>query len=417
MALLDSIRRRLADAPARTPGRAAAEPNPLPADETSHDQNEELVLDPTPGTLPADPASGATDGIPAGLTVAAGFAWRLLVLGVFVVAFFRAVSYFSQVTIPIAVAILLTAMLDPVVTRLRRWGWHPALAAGASLLGALALISGILVGVGAQVANQLPLLVDQTLAGTGELMDWVSRGPLAIDAAQIDSWIQQLTDWVNSSRAMLAAMAASGAASVGQFLAGLVTALMATFFFAYQGRGIFEGTAGALTPRPYWRKVSVAADRGWRSLVGYMGAAVVVAAVDAVGVAAVAWALGVPMVAALFALTFFASFIPVVGAVSAGFVAVALALVTQGWVAALIMLGGTVAVMQIEGNVLQPLLLGKAANLHPLAVLLGLTAGAVVAGITGALLAIPLLAFASAFVKGLAQPARQRRPRRAGADA
>lgn len=411
MALLDSIRRRLASVPDRTDARS-----PLPDDadgEVAADRGETAPGGEGADVVPADPAAGATGPIPEGLTIAAGFAWRLLVLGVFVVALYQAVSYFSQVTIPIAVAILLTAMLDPVVSRLRRWGWHPALAAGVSLLGALALIAGVFVGVGAQVANQLPLLVDQTLAGTEALMDWISRGPLAIDEAQIDAWIRQLTDWVNNSRAMLAAMAASGAASVGQFIAGLVTALMATFFFAFQGREIFEGTAGVLTPRPYWARVSAASDRGWRSLVGYMGAAVIVAAVDAVGVALVAWFLGVPMVAALFALTFFASFIPVVGAVSAGFVAVALALVTQGWVAALIMLGGTVAVMQIEGNVLQPLLLGKAAELHPLAVLLGLTAGAIVAGITGALLAIPLLAFASAFVKGLRRPARSRAGRRA----
>ena len=132
-----------------------------------------------------------------------------------------------------------------------------------------------------------------------------------------------------------------------------------------------------------------------------MRAQVIVAAVDAVGIAVSAFFLGLPLVSALFALTFFTSFIPVVGAVLAGTVAVALALVTKGWVAALIMLAATIVVMQAEGNLLAPLLLGKAVNLHPLAVLLGLIVGATLGGIVGALLAIPALAFLVAFTKAL----------------
>ena len=164
------------------------------------------------------------------------------------------------------------------------------------------------------------------------------------------------------------------------------------------------GAVDTLMPRPYRAKVDLAALRGWTSLVAYMRSAVIVAAVDAAGVALAALLLRVPLVAALFALTFFLSFIPIVGATVAGAVAVVLALVTHGWVSALIMLGAVVLVMQLESTFLQPLVMGKAVNLHPLAVLLGITAGAIISGILGALLAIPVLAFGVAFVRALRTP-------------
>ena len=167
---------------------------------------------------------------------------------------------------------------------------------------------------------------------------------------------------------------------------------------------IFTNTVNVVVPSHYRDKVDRAALRGWTSLVAYMRSAVIVAAVDAAGVALAAFLLGVPLVGALFALTFFLSFIPIVGAVLAGSVAVALALVTHGWVQALIMLGAVIVVMQTEGNVLQPLVMGKAVNVHPLAVLVGITAGAIVSGILGALLAIPVLAFMVAFVTSLRHP-------------
>lgn len=341
--------------------------------------------------------------VPAGLEVAAGYTWRVLLVGVGVVALFYALAYFSTVTVPLAIAVLLSAMLSPIVARLRAWGWHPVAAAAVSLLGLALLIVGTLVGVGTQVWGETPELADRTLAGISQLWDWLASGPLHIEREQVDLWIAQLGEWLTSSRAMLAGWAASAGASVGNFLAGTVTALMATFFFSFQGRHIFDSTVLRLVPAPQRPLAGAAALRGWNSLVGYMRAAVIVALVDAAGVALGAWILGLPLVSALFALTFFAAFIPLVGAVTAGVVAVALALVTNGWISALIMLGVVLLVQQLEGNVLQPLLLGQAAELHPLAVLVGLIVGTVVAGIVGALLSIPILAFASAFVRGLTE--------------
>lgn len=347
------------------------------------------------------PAQGA-DAVPAGLDLAAGYAWRILLVGAAGYGLFWVLSSFSTATVPLAIAVLLSAMLAPVVERLRRWHWHPAAAAAVALLGVLLLIGGVVVGVGAQVRAEAPVLVDRTMAGITQFWDWLASGPLHIERAQVDEWLAQLTAWINTQRSVIAGMAASAGAGIGNFVAGTVTALMATFFFCFQGRTIVGSTLLRLVPDATRPRAERAMLRGWKSLVGYMRAAVAVAFVDAAGIAVGAWALGVPLVAALFALTFFAAFIPLVGAVTAGIVAVALALVTNGWVAALIMLAVVIGVQQIEGNVLQPILLGQAAELHPLAVLLGLIVGTTVAGITGALLSIPLLAFATAFVRGLA---------------
>ncbi|AQP45901.1 AI-2E family transporter [Tessaracoccus flavus] len=339
--------------------------------------------------------------IPRGLTVAAGYAWRLLLLGVAVVAIFQVLAYFSQITVPVGIAILLAAMLYPVVTLLRRWGWPPALVAIVSLLLLVVVVGGLLTFVGTQVAAEWPALLVQSREGFQALVAWLATLPFGIDQDRLNDWIAQGTAWLQGQSSALAGAAASVGAAFGNFFAGLATALVAAFFFAYQGRRIFTGAVEVLLPRHYRASVDRAALRGWTSLVAYMRSAVIVAAVDAAGVALAALILRVPLVAALFALTFFLSFIPIVGATLAGAVAVMLALVTHGWVSALIMLGAVILVMQLESTFLQPLVMGKAVDLHPLAVLLGITAGAIISGILGALLAIPVLAFGVAFVRSL----------------
>lgn len=343
--------------------------------------------------------------IPRGLTVAAGYAWRLLLLGVVVVALFQALSFFSQITVPVGIAILLAAMLDPLTTLLVRLKLPAVLAAIVSLLVLVLIVVGLLSFVGTQVAGEGSELIEQSREGFQALVAWLATLPFGIDDARLNEWIAQGTAWLQTQASVLAGAAASFGAAFGSFFAGLATALVATFFFAYQGRRIFAGSVEVLVPRQHRASVDHAALRGWTSLVAYMRSAVIVAAVDAAGVALAAFLLQVPLVAALFALTFFLSFIPIVGATIAGAVAVALALVTHGWVSALLMLGAVILVMQLESTFLQPLVMGKAVDLHPLAVLLGITAGAIISGILGALIAIPVLAFGVAFIRALRAPA------------
>ncbi len=371
-------------------------PEPRPAEPI-------IVQVPVPAE-PAEPKASLEPDIPRGVTVAAGYAWRLIFIGVAVYAVYRVLSFFSQITVPVGMAILLAAMLFPVTTQLKKWKWPPALAAIVSLLGLVIIVLGLLGFVGQQVAAEWPELLDQSREGFQALVAWLGTLPFGIDDARLNEWIAQGTAWLQGQASSLASAAASFGAAFGSFFAGLATALVAAFFFAYQGRRIFAGSVEVLVPKHYRAPVDRAALRGWTSLVAYMRSAVIVALVDAAGVALAALLLQVPLVAALFALTFFLSFIPIVGATVAGAVAVVLALVTHGWVSALFMLAAVIGVMQVESTFLQPLVMGSAVDLHPLAVLLGITAGGIISGILGALVAIPVLAFGVAFLRALRTP-------------
>ncbi len=346
------------------------------------------------------PAEAVADVIPQGVRTAAGWAWRALVLAALVWGIGWLLAEFSGVTVPLAIAFLLTALLGPLAHRLKQWRWPPLLAAAGGLLVTVLVVVAIGWGIGATAARQAPELVDQTVAGFHAFMQWLAGDPWYIDQAQIDQWMGSLTTWISESRAVLAGYAARVGASVGHFFAGIAIAMIATFFFLAEGEHLWKGFVSIL-PARYRESTDAAANRGWASLVSYMRAQVIVSAVDAAGVAIIAAALGVPMALALFALTFIVCFVPVVGAVIAGTVATSLALITHGWVAALIMLGGTIAVMWLESHLLQPLLLGRAASLHPLAVLIGIAMGATVGGIVGALIVIPVMAFGVAFIRHL----------------
>ncbi len=347
-----------------------------------------------------DPAEPAEHPIPQGVRTAAGWAWRVLLFAAVVWGIGWLLSEFSGVTVPLGIAFLLTALLCPLAHRLKQWNWPPLLAAAGGLLVMVLVVVAIGWGIGATAARQAPALVDETVAGFHTFMQWLAGDPLYIDQAQIDQWMGSLTNWISDSRAVLAGFAGKIGASVGHFFAGIAIAMIATFFFLAEGQQLWRGFVGILPVR-YRESTHAAAERGWASLVSYMRAQVIVSAVDAAGVAIIAAIIGVPMALALFALTFVVCFVPVVGAVIAGTVATSLALITQGWVAALIMLGGTIAVMWLESHLLQPLLLGRAASLHPLAVLIGIAVGATVGGIVGALVVIPVMAFGVAFIRHL----------------
>ena len=346
------------------------------------------------------PPAQPENPIPQGVRTAAGWAWRGLLFAALIWATGWLLGEFSGVTVALAIAFLLTALLSPLANLLKSWNWHPLLAAAACLLAILLIVVGVGWAIGYLAAKQAPELVSQSVAGFNELMQWLSTGPLGIDQAQIDQWMSSLTTWISDSRSLLAGYAARIGSSVGHFFAGVAITLIATFFFLAEGQHLWR-TSAQLLPERYRQPTDRAAERGWASLVSYMRAQVIVSAVDAAGVATIAAIIGVPMALALFALTFIVCFIPVVGAIIAGTVATSLALITHGWVAALIMAGGTVAVMWLESHLLQPLLLGKAASLHPLAVLIGIAVGAQVGGIVGALVVIPTMAFFVAFIRSL----------------
>ncbi len=338
--------------------------------------------------------------VPSGLVTASEWAWRALVIGAVVAVLWLGLKYFSGVTVPIAVALLLTALLHPLARRLRAWRWPPALAALTSIAVLVVVVGGILSLIGAYVVRQWPYLGSQFALAASTFVEWLASGPLHIDATQVNGYVATFLDWLNNSRAQLAQVAADAGVGIGHFLAGAAIGIFATFFFLASGRRIWLA-ALTLVPRRYQARTDQAALAGWVSLMGYMRAQVVVAFVDALGILIGALILRVPMAWALFAFTFITAFIPVLGALMAGTLAAALALVSGGPVYALIMIGVTVLVVEAEGHFLQPILLGRAAKLHPLAVLVGLAIGATLGGIVGALLVIPVLAFFVAFIRRL----------------
>lgn len=354
----------------------------------------EAVLTPQPGR------DNAGSRVPPGVVTASEWAWRALAIAAFLALLWWLLTYFSAVSVPVALAFLLTALLSPLNHLLRRWKWPPVLAAVTCLLAMALVVIGVFAAIGTQVVREWPELWPRAVDGVGVIVNWLATGPLQINQAELDGYLAQAREWVASSQEELTALARRAGVGVGHFFAGMAIALIATFFFLASGRRLWHSVT-TIVPPVYQEATIRAADRGWASLVAYMRAQVLVALADAIGILIGALVLQLPMAWALFALTFVVCFIPVVGAVISGTVACALALVTHGPVSALIMLVITVVVMQLEGDFLQPVLLGRAVSLHPLAVLLGLAVGATLAGIVGALLVIPVLAFFVAFIRGL----------------
>jgi putative heme transporter len=425
--LSDEIRDRVARRRGRWTYRALEEPVPAPAGAAVPDpapkasiesakpagktaQSGRVVVNDPAETKPDSEVAVATTttpefdrAVPPGLQVAAAWSWRVLLVVALIALLGWLARYLSEVIVPVAVAILLAALLSPVASRLRGWGLPRAAATAATVLGGLALIAGALILIGAQIAGQAATLSTNVVQGFNQLMDYLRNGPLPISDSWLNSsdWGDRIQSFLSNSQSTIATYAAEIGAQVGHFLAGFAITMFTLFYFIYDGRGIFTFLLNFF-PRSSRERVDEAARKGWRSLSSFVRATILVALSDAIGVLIVALILGVPVAPALAALVFIGAFVPLIGAVVSGFVAVVVALVALGWVQALIMLAGLVLVMQIEGHVLQPFLLGRAVKLHPLAVLLAIAVGIIVGGIVGALFAVPLLAFTKSFIQYLA---------------
>jgi predicted PurR-regulated permease PerM len=253
-----------------------------------------------------------------------------------------------------------------------------------------------------QIFSQAAVLSSNVTAGLKQLASYLQNGPLHLGVQSFSSaaWLARIQSFLSQSESSVANYVADVTAQVGHFVAGFAITLFALFYFLYDGRRIFEFLL-RFFPWDVRHRIDHAAGKGWRSLSHYVRATILVALSDAVGILIAALILHVPVAPALAALVFIGAFVPLVGGFVSGFVAVVVALVALGWIQALIMFGAIILVMQIEGHILQPFLLGRAVKVHPLAVLLAIAVGIIVAGIVGALIAVPLLAFTKSFVEYL----------------
>ncbi len=307
--------------------------------------------------------SSTPSPVPTPVRAASEWAWRLLAIAAAVIAFTYLLGFVSEAVIPVVVAIGLLLFL-----------------------------------VGSQLTGGFADMAAQVGAGLGAIKTWLQT-TFHITDSQFTQYFDEAKSTLSSSEGLRASLTKAGLGA-SHVVAGLFISLFALFFFLYEGDRIWAWLV-RLFPRSARARVDSAGHVAWGQLTAFTRATILVALVDAVGITIVALVLRVPFAPAIGALVFLGAFVPIVGALASGMIAVLIALVAQGPITALLMLAGVIAVQQIESHVLQPFLLGRAVSVHPLAVILAITAGVVIAGIVGALVAVPVAAVVNAVVKHL----------------
>ncbi len=338
--------------------------------------------------------------VPVPLRVAGAWSWRLIVVGVVILAIFSIVARLAALVVPVAVAFLIAAPLGSVVGWLARHGFSRGWAAFTTLLALVGIVLGLITLASTTVISGIDELKQQASDGLHTLIDWLSSGPLNISAEQIQSYLDKAGQTLQDNSSGIAARALSVGSTVGLVTAGAILALFCLFFFLKDGRQLWLNFV-QIFPRRARPQVDYAGRAAWETLARYTRTSVFVAFVDATGIGLGAWILGLNLWVPIFIVVFLTSFIPLIGATLSGMVAVMVAVVEGGWVKAVIMVGIVLIVQQVEGNVLYPYLFGKAASVHPIAILLTVGVGGIVGGLVGALLAVPILAFTKTFIEGL----------------
>jgi predicted PurR-regulated permease PerM len=365
-----------------------------------------VAIEPSPPREPfeAHPSTASRDDadVPHALRIAGAWSWRLLVIGVVAWAVLRLVGEIKIVIIPLAIALLLSALLAPAVGWLLRARLPRSLATAVVLLLGIAAVAGTLTLVVNEFINGAPDLADNAGRGVQQIQSWLRTGPLHLSDSQVDSYVAQGQQWLTDNRQRLTSTGLSTAGTVAEVLTGALLVLFSTFFFLRDGRRIWRFLVRLLPVAARWR-VDDAGQASWSTLGSYVRATVLVAFIDAVGIGIFLVIFRVQFAFALAALVFLGAFIPIVGATLSGAVAVLVALVDRGPVIALIILGVVIGVQQLEGHVLQPLIMGRAVAIHPLVVIVGIATGVVTAGIVGALVAVPLIAVLNTAIRRLSR--------------
>lgn len=337
-------------------------------------------------------AADAASPLPYGLRLAAAYAWRFVAIAAALAVAVWLVIQLKLIVIPLLIAILITALLWPAFAWMLRHRVPRWLAIVIAVLGTFAIVSGLVWLAVWQVTREWGSVRDRTVEALEQFRQYLIDGPLHLTTDQIDGFLTQAIDFLRQQAELLW----SGALAIGTTVGHVATGLLLTIFILLallaDGGGIWAWTT-RLFPRAARPAVDGAGRAGWVAVVNYARTQLLVATIDAVGIGLGAFLLGVPLAIPVATLVFLGAFIPIVGAVVTGALAVFLALVYNGPWIALWMLVVVLAVQQIEGHILQPLLMGSAVKVHPLAVVLVVAGGALVAGIPGALFAVPLAAF------------------------
>lgn len=342
--------------------------------------------------------------VPRGLRIASAYAWRLIVVAIAIGIAVWLVIQLKLLVIPLMIAILIAALLWPAFAWMLRHRVPKWLAIVISVVGTLAIVAGLLWLVIWQIMQQWGSVQASTVAAVEQLRQYLVDGPLGLSEGEIDGLLTQAGEFIQQQAALLWSGALAIGSTIGHVVTGAVLAFFILLCLLADGAGIWRWTL-----RLFPKKARPAADgagrAGWVTVVNYARTQLLVATIDAIGIGLGAALLGVPLAIPVAVLVFLGAFVPIVGAVVTGAVAVFLALVYNGPWIALWMLVVVLGVQQLEGHVLQPLLMGSAVKVHPLAVVLVVAGGAMIAGIPGALFAVPLAAFVNVVAVYLAERA------------
>lgn len=347
-----------------------------------------------------------------GLGVLATRSLQVMIVVTIAAAMILGIQQVTVVTIPLVIALIFASAFAPVMSWLRRRGVPSLLATLLALLAILVILGAVLWLIVWAVRDQWDQLYTQAQQGVQDVLAWARTLPFDVDHDQVDQWISTLTDFVTS--AQFGSGAIAGVSAVATFITGLVLMVVMLFFFLKDGPQMWAFLLRPFRGEHYERAVRVG-DKTVSTLGSYVRGTATVAAVDAVGILIGLLILQVPLAIPLAVLVFLLAFIPIVGATLAGTLAALVALVANGWVVALLVVGVVVLVNQLEGNLLQPVLMGRSMKLHAFVVLVALTVGTVLSGIVGAVLAVPITAVAWGIVQvwdGPDTPARWARPKR-----
>jgi predicted PurR-regulated permease PerM len=355
-----------------------------------------------------DPAQA----VPWGVRVAAEAGWRVLVLAGTVWVLMQVISAVRLVVLAFVAALLITALLQPTVARLRRYGLPRGPATALTAVSGFVVMGLIGWFVSWQVMENIDTLSSQIQDGIDQLRNWLLNSPFHVTDKQINQIAKNLRDAIGANTDQITSAGLQGVTVVVEALTGILLTVFSTLFLLYDGRRIWEWTLKRV-PAAARPGVAGAGPRAWRTLTAYVRGTVIVALIDAIFIGLGIYFLNVPMAVPLAVFIFLFAFIPLVGAVVSGALAVVVALVTQGVFTAVMVLVVVLAVQQIEGHVLQPFILGRAVRVHPLAVVLSVAAGGLVAGIGGAVVAVPLVAVANTVVGYLRAYSQEQARRRA----
>lgn len=319
------------------------------------------------------------------------WALRMLIIAVFLYVAWFLLKQVGTGVLPVAFAIIVCTVLAPPTTWMRRKGLPPALAALISMLAFFGFFGTLIWFIAPDIARQSQILYLQTLEGVQRLQLWAQGPPLNVDGEDLSQLINDAASWVQDQAGTIAGGIVSGVGTATTVMFTLFVVIVLTFFFLKDGHRFLPWTRTVSGRRIGWH-LTESLTRGWTTLGGFIRAQAIVSLVDAIFIGLGLVIVGVPMALALAVITFIAGFIPLIGAVVAGALAVLVALVSLGVTQALIVLGIVIAVQQLEGNILSPWLQSKAMNLHPVIVLVSVTIGGGLFGLIGSFLAVPFVA-------------------------